>query len=204
ICERNGRAGSGVAAMARGVGRCHGCCVHRRGHRRAPRRLCALGRDARGMADGRFHGVRVAACRGDRAERGAMERIRRLVDLGRERLDRGRLLRQDVAPRSPRHKEIVMTAKIQPCLWYDKNAEEAARFYAATFPNSRIDAVHRSPGDYPSGKKGDILTVEMTILGMPFLLLNGGPAFTFDEAISIQIATEDQQETDRYWSAIVD
>jgi len=97
-----------------------------------------------------------------------------------------------------------MTAKIQPCLWFDKNGEEAARFYAATFPDSRIDAIHRAPGDYPSGRKGDVLTIEMTILGMPFLLLNGGPTFTFDEAISFQVATEDQAETDRYWQAILD
>jgi predicted 3-demethylubiquinone-9 3-methyltransferase (glyoxalase superfamily) len=97
-----------------------------------------------------------------------------------------------------------MTAKIQPCLWFNKNAEEAAQFYASTFPDTRIDAVHRAPEDYPAGKKGDVLTVEMTILGMQFLLLNGGPAFTFDEAISFQVATEDQQETDRYWNAIVD
>ena len=97
-----------------------------------------------------------------------------------------------------------MTAKIQPCLWFDKNAEDAATFYAATFPNTRIDAIHRAPGDYPSGRQGDVLTVEMTILGMPCLLLNGGPVFTFDEAISFQVATEDQAETDRYWHAIVD
>ena len=96
-----------------------------------------------------------------------------------------------------------MTAKIQPCLWFNKNAEEAARFYAETFPDSRIDAIHRSPGDYPEGKQGDVLTVEMTILGMPFILLNGGPQFTFDEAVSFQVATEDQVETDRYWNAIV-
>lgn len=96
-----------------------------------------------------------------------------------------------------------MTAKIQPCLWFDGNAEEAARFYAATFPDTRIDAIHHAPGDYPSGKKGDPLTVEMTILGMPFLLLNGGPAFTFDEAISFQVATDNQEETDRYWKAII-
>ena len=96
-----------------------------------------------------------------------------------------------------------MTAKIQPCLWFNMNAEEAANFYAATFPNTRIDATHRAPEDYPAGKKGNVLTVEMTILGMPFLLLNGGPQFTFDEAISFQVATEDQQETDRYWNAIV-
>ena len=96
-----------------------------------------------------------------------------------------------------------MIARIQPCLWYDDNAEEAAAFYAATFPDSRVGAVQRAPGDYPSGKQGDVLTVEMTILGMPFLLLNGGPQFTFDEAISFQVATEDQAETDRYWDAIV-
>ena len=96
-----------------------------------------------------------------------------------------------------------MTAKIQPCLWFNKNAEEAANFYAATFPSTKIDEIHRSPGDYPSGKQGDVLTVEMTILGMPFLLLNGGPQFTFDEAVSFQVATEDQAETDRYWNAIV-
>jgi len=97
-----------------------------------------------------------------------------------------------------------MTAKIQPCLWFDKNAEEAARFYADTFPDSRVDAIQRAPGDYPSGKQGDVLTVEVTILGMPFLLLNGGPQFKFDEAVSFQVATEDQPETDRYWKAIID
>lgn len=97
-----------------------------------------------------------------------------------------------------------MIAKIQPCLWFDHNAEEAARFYADTFPDSRIGAISRAPADYPAGKKGDVLTVEMTILGMPFLLLNGGPQFTFDEAISFQVATEDQAETDRYWKAIID
>ena len=97
-----------------------------------------------------------------------------------------------------------MIAKIQPCLWFDHNAEEAARFYAATFPDSRVGAISRAPADYPAGKKGDVLTVEMTILGMPFLLLNGGPQFTFDEAVSFQVATEDQAETDRYWKAIID
>jgi len=96
-----------------------------------------------------------------------------------------------------------MPAKIQPCLWFNMNAEEAANFYAATFPDTRINAIHHAPGDYPAGKKGNVLTVEMTILGMPFLLLNGGPQFTFDEAISFQISTEDQQETDRYWNAVV-
>jgi len=96
-----------------------------------------------------------------------------------------------------------MTAKIQPCLWFNKNAEEAARFYADTFPNTRIATILRAPGDYPAGKKGDVLTVEMTILGMPFVLLNGGPEFKFNEAVSFQVATQDQQETDRYWKAII-
>ena len=95
-----------------------------------------------------------------------------------------------------------MIAKLQPFLWFDGNAEEAARFYADTFPDSRIGAVMRAPGDYPSGKKGDVLTVEVTILGMPFVLLNGGPEFKFNESVSFQVATEDQAETDRYWKAI--
>jgi predicted 3-demethylubiquinone-9 3-methyltransferase (glyoxalase superfamily) len=94
--------------------------------------------------------------------------------------------------------------KIMPCLWFDKNGEEAANFYAETFPNSRIDRIDRAPGDYRSGKKGDVLVIEMTILGMPFMLLNGGPQFKFDEAVSFQVATDDQAETDRYWNAIVD
>ena len=95
-----------------------------------------------------------------------------------------------------------MIPKLQPCLWFDKNAEEAAQFYASTFPDTRIDRVGRAPGDYPSGKEGDVLTVEMTILGKPFCLLNGGPQFKFDEAVSFMVATEDQAETDRYWDAI--
>jgi predicted 3-demethylubiquinone-9 3-methyltransferase (glyoxalase superfamily) len=95
-----------------------------------------------------------------------------------------------------------MIAKIQPCLWFDGNAEEAARFYADTFPGTRIEAVMRAPGDYPAGNEGDVLTVEMTILGMPFLLLNGGPEFKFNLAVSFQVATDDQAETDRYWKAI--
>lgn len=97
-----------------------------------------------------------------------------------------------------------MAAKIQPCLWFDGNAEDAARFYAQTFPDTRIDAIHHAPADYPSGRRGDVLTIEATILGMPFLFLNGGPEFKFDEAISFQVATDDQDETDRYWNAIVD
>ena len=95
-------------------------------------------------------------------------------------------------------------SKIAPCLWFDHNAEEAANFYAETFPDSAVKAVHRSPSDYPGGKAGDALTVEFTVLGLDFLGLNGGPVFTFDEAISFQVYTDDQAETDRYWNAIVD
>jgi predicted 3-demethylubiquinone-9 3-methyltransferase (glyoxalase superfamily) len=93
--------------------------------------------------------------------------------------------------------------KIAPCLWFNKNAEEAAKFYASTFPDSRVIAVHKAPGDYPSGKAGDVLTVEFTVLGQPFVGLNGGPEFTFDEAVSFQVFTDTQEETDRYWNAIV-
>jgi 2-polyprenyl-6-hydroxyphenyl methylase/3-demethylubiquinone-9 3-methyltransferase len=89
------------------------------------------------------------------------------------------------------------------CLWYDNDAEGAARFYAETFPDSSIGALHRAPGDYPSGKEGDVLTVEFTVLGVACLGLNGGPAFRHSEAFSFQVATEDQAETDRYWNAIV-
>ena len=94
-------------------------------------------------------------------------------------------------------------AKNTVCLWYDKDAEEAARFYAGVFPGSEVRAVHRAPGDYPSGKEGDVLTVEFTVAGIPCLGLNGGPAFQHNEAFSFQIATDDQAETDRYWNAIV-
>ena len=90
------------------------------------------------------------------------------------------------------------------CLWYDGCAEEAARFYAATFPDSRVDAVHRAPADYPSGKAGDVLTVMFTVMGIPCLGLNGGPAVQHNIAFSFQVATADQAETDRYWNAILD
>jgi predicted 3-demethylubiquinone-9 3-methyltransferase (glyoxalase superfamily) len=90
------------------------------------------------------------------------------------------------------------------CVWYDKDAEEAANFYAATFPDSRVNAVHRAPGNYPSGKAGDVLTVDFTVCGIPCIGLNGGPAFKHSEAFSFQIATDDQAETDRYWNAIVE
>jgi predicted 3-demethylubiquinone-9 3-methyltransferase (glyoxalase superfamily) len=95
-------------------------------------------------------------------------------------------------------------AKNTICLWYDGDAEEAARFYAKVFPDSAVGAVLRAPGDYPSGKQGDVLTVEFTVLGIPCLGLNGGPAFKHSEAFSFQVATADQAETDRYWNEIVD
>lgn len=98
---------------------------------------------------------------------------------------------------------MAKPAKNTICLWYDRDAEEAAQFYAKTFPNSSVKAVHRAPADYPSGKKGDVLTVEFTVMGIPCLGLNGGPAFKQTEAFSFQVATEDQAETDRYWNAIV-
>lgn len=96
-----------------------------------------------------------------------------------------------------------MTARNTVCLWYDKEAEDAARFYARTFPGSSVGAVHRAPADYPSGKEGDVLTVEFTVAGIACIGLNGGPAFTHSEAFSFQIATDDQAETDRLWNAIV-
>jgi predicted 3-demethylubiquinone-9 3-methyltransferase (glyoxalase superfamily) len=89
------------------------------------------------------------------------------------------------------------------CLWYDHDAEAAARFYARTFPDSTVGAVHRAPSDFPSGKAGDVLTVEFTVCGVPCLGLNGGDRFKHSEAFSFQIATDDQAETDRYWNAIV-
>ncbi len=89
------------------------------------------------------------------------------------------------------------------CLWFDREAEAAARFYAQTFPNSSVGAIFRAPADYHSGKKGDVLTVNFTVLGIPCLGLNGGPQFRQSEAFSFQVATQDQAETDRYWNAIV-
>ncbi len=89
------------------------------------------------------------------------------------------------------------------CLWYDKDAEEAAQFYAATFPDSAVGPVHRAPGDFPGGKEGDALTVEFTVLGIACVGLNGGPIFPHSEAFSFQVSTETQEETDRYWNAIV-
>src|SRR3954470_10024991 len=129
-----------------------------------------------------------------------------------QRRDSRRLLRRDAPesasgwrgaqPRHPHseHKEHTnMKPKNTICLWFDKDAHEAARFYAATFPDSEVTAVHQAPADYPGGKKGDVLTVEFTVLGIPCLGLNGGPAFRHSEAFSFQIATDNQEETDRYW-----
>ena len=96
-----------------------------------------------------------------------------------------------------------MIARNTICLWYDGTALDAATFYARTFPDSAVRAVHRAPADYPNGKRGDVLTVEFTVLGIPCLGLNGGPAFKHTEAFSFQIATDTQEETDRYWQAIV-
>jgi len=89
------------------------------------------------------------------------------------------------------------------CLWYNRDAEDAARFYAEVFPNSSVGRIHKAPGDYPDGKAGDTLVVEFTVVGIPCVGLNGGPQFPHTEAFSFQIQTEDQAETDRYWNAIV-
>lgn len=98
---------------------------------------------------------------------------------------------------------MATPAKNTICVWFDNEAEQAARFYASVFPDSSVGAVLRAPGDFPSGKKGDVLTVEFTVLGIPCLGLNGGPQFRQSEAFSFQVATDDQAETDRYWNAIV-
>jgi len=97
-----------------------------------------------------------------------------------------------------------MNAKNTVCLWFDGTALEAARFYAETFPDSAVGAVHRAPADYPMGQQGDVLTVEFVVMGIPCLGINGGPMFRHSEAFSFQVATDDQAETDRLWSAIVD
>lgn len=96
-----------------------------------------------------------------------------------------------------------MIPKNTICLWFDGDAKDAAEFYAKTFPNSSVDAVHPAPSDYPSGKEGEVLTVAFTVMGIPCLGLNGGPAFQHNESFSFQVATDDQEETDRLWNAIV-
>jgi predicted 3-demethylubiquinone-9 3-methyltransferase (glyoxalase superfamily) len=99
--------------------------------------------------------------------------------------------------------KLQSPAKNTICLWYDKDAEEAARFYASVFPDSRLLAVHRAPSDYPSGQAGDVLTVEFSVLGLACLGINGGPGVTHSHAFSFQVATQTQAETDRYWQAII-
>src|SRR5436305_15258774 len=117
--------------------------------------------------------------------------------------DYERIVDSDLGNSSRWRSDMVKPAKNTICLWYDRDAEDAARFYARTFPDSSVDAVHAAPGDFPSGKKGDVLTVEFTAMGIPCLGVNGGPAFKHNEAFSFQVATDDQAETDRYWNAIV-
>lgn len=97
-----------------------------------------------------------------------------------------------------------MLSKNTICLWYNGDALEAATFYAKTFPDSAVKAVHRAPGDYPAGKQGDIITVEFTVMGIPCLGLNGGPGIQHNQAFSFQVATDDQEETDRLWNAIIE
>ena len=96
-----------------------------------------------------------------------------------------------------------MKPKNTICLWFDKDADQAAQFYAATFPDSHVRAIHRAPADFPGGKRGDLLTVDFTVCGIPCVAINGGPVFKQSEAFSFQIATDTQEETDRYWNAIV-
>ena len=108
------------------------------------------------------------------------------------------------AHRNTGQNSVTMPRKSTICLWYDKEAEYAARFYGATFPDSVVGAVHHAPLDYPSGKKGDVLTVEFTVAGIPCVGLNGGAQFKHNEAFSFQIATDSQAETDRLWDAVVD
>src|SRR6476620_9880227 len=101
------------------------------------------------------------------------------------------------------HRRRDMTSKNTICLWYEGGALDAARFYAATFPDSAVGRIHHAPGDYPDGRQGDVLTVEFTVAGIPCIGLNGGPHFRHSEAFSFQIATDDQAETDRLWNAVV-
>jgi predicted 3-demethylubiquinone-9 3-methyltransferase (glyoxalase superfamily) len=98
---------------------------------------------------------------------------------------------------------MSVNSKNTICLWFNKDALDAARFYAATFPDSAVTAVHEAPADYPGGKKGEVLTVDFIVMGIPCIGLNGGPEFPHSEAFSFQVATDDQEETDRYWNAIV-
>lgn len=98
----------------------------------------------------------------------------------------------------------MVTQKNTICLWFDKDAEDAANFYAATFPESSVDAIFHAPSDFPDGKAGDVLTVQFTVCGIPCIGINGGPVFQHSEAFSFQISTDNQEETDRYWNAIIE
>src|SRR5207237_10266199 len=125
-------------------------------------------------------------------------------DLEVDRCQRYDLGHDEVRPSSKLNtRSTSMKSKNTICLWFNKDAQDAAHFYAATFPDSKVTAVHTAPADYPSGKEGDVLTVEFTVLGVPCLGLNGGSAFRHSEAFSFQVATDNQEETDRYWNAIV-
>src|ERR1043165_439151 len=112
-------------------------------------------------------------------------------------------MRRSYKSTTPTRRSPPMIPTKTICLWFDKDAEGAARFSAKPFPNSEVKTVHKAPGDFPGGKAGDVLTVEFTVAGIPCLGLNGGPMFKPSEAFSFQIATDDQEETDRYWNAIV-
>src|SRR5215475_1781081 len=105
--------------------------------------------------------------------------------------------------RSLSNTDKPMQPKNTICVWYDKDAEEAASFYAKTFPDSKVTGVHKAPSDYPSRKAGDVITVDFTVCGVPCVGLNGGPMFKHSEAFSFMISTDNQEETDRYWNAIV-
>src|SRR5579864_7143897 len=197
VLSRRSAAGSGSLIARRG--QVHAPCEaetgngHKRGSTQQAHRYGVLGyKSARRK--------RLAHRNASRGRRDVNRQIRRIQVVGV-------MIRTD-AKTAPfalsEHKEHTnMKPKNTICLWFDKDAQEAARFYAATFPDSKVTAVHEAPGDYPSGKKGDVLTVEFTVLGLPCLGLNGGPAFKHTEAFSFQIATDNQEETDRYWNAIV-
>src|SRR5262245_14786647 len=147
------------------------------------------------------------------------QRVVRTFDLGPEQLQiieelnqirvlfRGIWLREDRVPHASHTRftpwRMRMTSKNTICLWYDNTALDAAQFYAGTFPDSSVGKIHRAPGDYPDGKQGNVLLVEFTVMGIPCVGLNGGPQFKHNEAFSVQVATDDQAETDRLWNAIV-
>src|SRR5678816_978364 len=147
--------------------------------------------------------MRQTACMCTRRRCDASARTRNSLEVPQRSTQVSRELSVKIDPDIPHKEHMNMKSKNTICLWFDKDAQAAARFYAATFPNSEVTAVHKAPSDFPGGKKGDELTVEFTVLGIPCLGLNGGPTFKHTEAFSFQIATDTQEETDRYWKAIV-